>query len=194
MDLFLDLPPVPLGDVPVACYVGSFERTKGVDVLLEAWPKVRQELPHARLLLVGDGTLEPVVSAVAAEDPTIELIGRIERSRLPHVFDRAWVVVVPSRSEGLGRVVLEAMARGRPTIASDVGGLPELVDPGVGVLVPADDPAGLAGAIADLLSSRTGCAKRGEEARRRAERHDPAGEFRRGMQRLALAVAADSRR
>ena len=85
------------------------------------------------------------------------------------VLERAEVVVVPSFGEGFGMVALEAMERGRPVIASDVGGLPEIVDDGrTGLLVPPGDVEALAGAIVELASDPARAAAMGAAGRARA--------------------------
>lgn len=141
-----ETPRVELPEAPVAVYLGALERAKGVDVLDAAWPQVG--VPGARLVVAGEGTL-----AVHADADLRGFVGQDEVARL---IDEATVVVVPSRSEGFGRVIVEAFSRGRGVVASRVGGIPDLVDHGInGLLVPPGDPAALAAALRQVLLDRS---------------------------------------
>jgi glycosyltransferase involved in cell wall biosynthesis len=80
----------------------------------------------------------------------VRFVGPLPRAALYERMAAAHTVVVPSRREGLGLVAVEALALGRPVIASEVGGLPEVVTPGTGMLVPAEDPVALAHALRSL--------------------------------------------
>ncbi len=94
-------------------------------------------------------------------------LGRV--SPVGPLLERSLAVVVPSRGEGFGMVALEASERGRPVIASAVGGLPEIVEDGVtGLVVPPDDPAALAAAILALARGPHRAAAMGAAARARA--------------------------
>ncbi|WP_433331194.1 glycosyltransferase [Spirillospora sp. CA-294931] len=134
---------------PLAVCVGRLTRQKGQDVLLAAWPRVRARCPEARLALVGDGEDLPRLRGLAGPGVTF-----VPGTDDPGAwFGAADVVAVPSRWEGLALVVLEALASGRSVVASAIPGLAEAVPPGAGVLVPAEAPAELAGALAVRLSS-----------------------------------------
>ncbi|HEX7526975.1 MAG TPA: glycosyltransferase, partial [Gaiellaceae bacterium] len=107
------------------------------------------------LRLVGDGTRRDVAEALVRD-----LGVRWDRALAPEevaaALDDAWVLLLPSRSEGMGRVLVEAFTRGRGVIGSRAGSIPDLVADGVsGVLVDPDDPADLADAIVRVLSDRT---------------------------------------
>ncbi|MBW8486895.1 glycosyltransferase [Actinomadura parmotrematis] len=133
----------------LAVCIGRLTRQKGQDVLLAAWPLVRERRPDAELVLVGDGDAADQLRGQAG--PGVLLV--------PAVADpRPWlaaadVVVMPSRWEGLPLAALEALAVGRSLVASDVPGLAEVVAPGRGALVPAEDAAALAAAVAERLSA-----------------------------------------
>ena len=100
-------------------------------------------------------------------DDVVSFLGRV--APVAPVFERAEVVVVPSLGEGFGMVALEAMERGRPVIASAVGGLPEIVDDGVtGLLVPPGDADALGAAIRELAGDRARAAAMGAVGRARA--------------------------
>jgi glycosyltransferase involved in cell wall biosynthesis len=171
-------------DAPLVVCLGRVTRQKGQDVLLAAWPEVRRRCQSAQLQLVGD--VQPGGPAVGL----LELPAGAGWA--PAVLDvRPWlaaadVVAVPSRWEGLALIVVEALAIGRPVVASDVPGIRELVTSSCGALVPADDAAGLAEAIAHRLGRPALMAQEGAEAARSA----PAFDARHTWDRLAALTAA----
>ena len=149
MDLEPFLGPVePLPERPVALFVGVLERYKNVDGLLEAWRLAQPRVPEAQLRIVGIGRLAPLVEAAhVAWTPELPAEGVAE------ALDNASVLVLPSRSEGMGRIIVEALARGRPVLATAVGGIRDLVRDGEnGVLVDSTDPGPLAEALVATLS------------------------------------------
>lgn len=164
-----DAPSAPAG-MPRLAIVGRLIPIKGHDVLLRALAAVRREQPELTLDVVGDGPLEAQLRATVGElglGDAVTFSGRI--SPAASAFEAADIVVVPSFGEGFGMVALEAMERGRPVIASAVGGLPEIVDDGrTGVLVPPGDVDALAAAIRDLTASPARTAAMGAAGRARA--------------------------
>jgi glycosyltransferase involved in cell wall biosynthesis len=158
MDLgpFLPEPPAPLPERPTALFVGVLERYKAVDVLADAWRLAAPRVPGAMLHLVGRGTLRGVPERLVADLPQqTRWTESLQTSEVARALDEATVLVLPSRSEGLGRVVVEAFCRGRGVVGSRVGGIPDLVTDGEnGVLVPPEDPAALADALVRVLSDR----------------------------------------
>jgi glycosyltransferase involved in cell wall biosynthesis len=162
--------PPPLPDVPRLAIVGRLIPIKGHDVLLRALARARERLSGLTLEIAGDGELEPELRATAARlgvDGAVTFLGRV--APVEPVLERAEVVVVPSFGEGFGMVALEAIERGRPVIASDVGGLPEIVDDGrTGLLVPPGDVEALARAIAELAADPARAAEMGAAGRARA--------------------------
>jgi glycosyltransferase involved in cell wall biosynthesis len=158
MDLepFVEREPVALPQQPVALFVGVLERYKAVDVLAEAWRLAAPRVPDAALHLVGRGTLHEVVRELATELPErTRWDERLETPEVATALDAATVLVLPSRSEGLGRVVVEAFCRGRGVVGSRVGGIPDLVEDGeTGILVPPGDAVALADALVRVLSER----------------------------------------
>lgn len=167
LDPFLESPPMPLPEAPVALFVGVLERYKAVDVLAEAWRRAAPRLPGATLYLVGRGAMRDVPAALVAELP--EQARWTESLTTPEVaraLDEATVLVLPSRSEGLGRVVVEAFCRGRGVVGSRVGGIPDIVEDGTtGILVPPEDPAALADALVRVLGDEARAQRLGAAAR-----------------------------
>ncbi len=178
----LDPPPAPpvtraaasaalglAGDGPLVGLVGRAVRQKGVDVLVDAFPRVVAAHPQARLIIVGDGPLRPALERRARGlglGRAVTFTGWVDgAARLMPAFD---VVAIPSRWEGFGLVALEAMAAARPIVASNVDALAEVVVDGVtGVLVPHDDPGALADAVSRLLDDPADAAALGVNGLRR---------------------------
>jgi glycosyltransferase involved in cell wall biosynthesis len=140
-------------DGPIVGVVARLEPEKGHPTLLEAWPLVVAAVPQATLLVVGEGSRREALEAMARELGVADRVvftGR--RDDVPAVTAALDVAVLPSYREALGLTVLEAMALSRPVVASNVGGIPEMIDDGVtGLLVPPRDPEALAAAIVRLL-------------------------------------------
>jgi glycosyltransferase involved in cell wall biosynthesis len=143
-------------------HAGAFTREKGQDVALEAARLLAPRLPHARMLLVGDGPerrnqTEGIAILPGFLDDLSEFYAALD------------LFIMPSRSEGWGLTALGAMANGLAVIATDVGGLPELVEHGnTGWLVPADSPPALADAIEAAASDPARRCEYGRNARERA--------------------------
>jgi glycosyltransferase involved in cell wall biosynthesis len=153
VDVFRTAPVQPLPERPVALFVGVLERYKGLDVLVDAWARVAERLPDARLRLVGRGTLAAAAAALAARFPdTVTWMESLTPAGVASALDEATVLVLPSRSEGLPRVAIEAFCRGRGVVGARAGGIPDIVADGVeGVLVDSADPTALAEALARVL-------------------------------------------
>jgi glycosyltransferase involved in cell wall biosynthesis len=144
-------PLVRVPEEPRAIFVGALERYKNIELLAEAWRMVAARVPGAHLHVVGTGSQAPVVEALRREGA--EWDQRLEPPEVAAAVDRARVLLLPSMSEGLGRVVIEAFARGRAVIGTRAGGIPDIVEDGVnGLLIKPDDPSSLAGAIERVLS------------------------------------------
>jgi glycosyltransferase involved in cell wall biosynthesis len=140
-------------DASIVGVVARLEPEKGHPTLLEAWPSVLAAVPSAHLLVVGEGTqrelLEAQVAALGIE-ASVTFTGR--RDDVPAVTAALDVAVLPSYREAQGLSILEAMALARPVVASAVGGIPEMIEPGrTGLLVPPRDPDALAASIVRLL-------------------------------------------
>lgn len=136
----------PLPASPSLVFVGALERVKGLDILLGA----TRRLGDVRLRVIGRGSL-----AETLDVPGVRHDEWLPARELADVLDESWALVLPSRSEGFGRVVIEAARRARTTVATRVGGIPDLVEDGVtGLLVPPDDEPALAAALRRLLDDR----------------------------------------
>jgi glycosyltransferase involved in cell wall biosynthesis len=158
-----------LDDRPTVVCVGRLCREKGQDILVDAWPAVLERVPDAQLLLVGDGRDADAVRRRAGNG--IRLTGK--RSDVPLWLAAADVVAVPSRFDGMSVALLEAMARGRAVVASDVGGAAEALGDDGGALVRSEDPPALAEALAESLLDPARAVEVGRAARVRVERfHD----------------------
>jgi glycosyltransferase involved in cell wall biosynthesis len=155
-DSFLQEPPRPLPVQPQALFVGVLERYKNVDGLAAAWRRAAPRVPDARLHLVGSGTLQPVVERLVRELPRqTSWAERLAQAEVSATLDESTLLVLPSRSEGMGRVVVEAFCRARPVVGSHVGGIPDLVQDDVnGLLVEPGDLDGLADALVRVLTDR----------------------------------------
>ncbi|MAU59426.1 MAG: glycosyl transferase family 1 [Parvibaculum sp.] len=135
--------------------VGSLEyRAKGVDVLLRACASLNSSNVPVSLEIVGEGILrrelEELVQSLGISD-AVRFAGHLPHDDVFNQMDQCDLFVLASRSEGLPRVVVEAMARGLPVVATSVGGIPELID--VEFLAPPDDAAALADLIGKVVSS-----------------------------------------
>ena len=169
MDLepFLATAPQPQPQRPTALFVGVLERYKALDVLAEAWRLAAPRIPEATLRLVGRGTLHAVAERLVAEGGgRVTWDESLPAPEIARALDEATVLVLPSRSEGLGRVVVEAFCRGRAVVGSRVGGIPDLVTDGeTGLLVPPEDADALADALVRALSDRQLATRLGASAR-----------------------------
>jgi glycosyltransferase involved in cell wall biosynthesis len=153
LDPFISEEPAPLPSGPRALFVGVLERYKAIDVLAAAWPIVLARLPAAGLRIVGRGTMtETVESLVEAFPESVSWVPSVSADAVSGELDAATVLVLPSRSEGLGRVVVEAFCRGRGVVGSRVGGIPDLVTDGeTGLLVPPANASALGDALVRAL-------------------------------------------
>ena len=163
---FTGRPPEPLPSRPTVLFVGMLERSKGVTALADAWGPVAQRIPEARLVVVGRGALRDVVDRLRDNYPgRVEHVEELSPQGVAERMDGATLLVLPSRSEGLGRVILEAFARGRGVVATRVGGIPDLVEHGVnGLLVESGNVQALVDALVTVLSDEAFAARLGAAA------------------------------
>lgn len=166
----LRIPPA----VPVIFGLGRHIAWKGFAFLIEAAARLDEQLPFV-LVIGGQGPESDFLQHQARQmgiGDKVLFPGRIPNEQTPWLYNRAAVFVQPSivdaagNTEGLGVVLMEAMACGTPCVASAVGGIPDLVTDGYnGFLVPSEDPAKLAARISELLSNRELNRQLGENAR-----------------------------
>ena len=152
-DEFRVTPPTPLPARTRLLFVGVLEQYKGVDVLADAWRLAAPRVPDAELHLVGRGSRFDVVEQLLVDVPRqTSWHPALPQAELVHELDRSTALVLPSRSEGLPRIVLEAFCRGRPVVAARSGGIPDAIRDGEnGILVEPESAEALADAIVELL-------------------------------------------
>jgi glycosyltransferase involved in cell wall biosynthesis len=167
--VFLRRPPDRLPERPTALFVGVLESTKNVEGLARAWRVVAQRLPDATLHLIGDGTCRDVAEALVREHGA-RWDRRLSADEVAAAMDESWVLALPSHTEGLGRVLIEAACRGRALVGADRGGIPDIVRTGEnGLLVDPDDFEALAAALLAILSDRSYAERLGAAARETGE-------------------------
>ena len=152
-------------------FVGWLLPIKGPDYLLKAMDYIWPEKPETILVMAGKGDLDVDLRAEALRknvNGKVKFIGwRQDIDELMPVFD---MLVLPSLNEGMGRVLVEAMAAGKPVVASRVGGIPDLIQNGYnGYLVPPADEKALADAILKLLNDRNHARLMGQRGKQRCQ-------------------------
>lgn len=141
-------------DTSSLLFAGRLEYEKGVQVLLEAVPHIRQARPDIELLVAGTGTYEAALQELAGSrrlGSAVSFLGRVMDEELVALFQRVGGVVIPSLYEPFGMVALEAAACGAPLVVSDVGGLGEFAAAGSALTVAPGDAPALADAVTRLL-------------------------------------------
>ncbi len=164
------------GSAPVVCNIANIGHRKGHDVLVGAMSMVRERLPQAQCWIAGSMEHEPrTVEALRGAieqhqlQKNVSLLGR--RRDVPDLLHASDLFVLSSRQEGFPITILEAMAAGKPVIATDVGGCAEaVVDGETGLIVPPEDPEALAEAILSLLQDPGRAEAMGEAGRDRIQR------------------------
>ncbi len=184
--------PLPLEPPTLLC-LGRVVDDKGFDLAIRALADIRRRVPATRLVVAGDGPARAALSGEAAAlglADAVEFTGWVRPEGVPSLLNRATVVIVPSRwQEAFGLVALQAAQMARPVVATDVGGLPEVVlDGSTGLIVPAESPAAIAGAVSALLEDPARARALGLAARARAERTFGFGPFVRAHERLYARV------
>jgi glycosyltransferase involved in cell wall biosynthesis len=167
LSAFADPPVTPIPNARRIVFVGALEAYKNVDGLADAWCTVAGAYPDAMLSIVGDGSRRAVIDKLVADLPEqVTHAPRLGPDEVVAEIDAARALVLPSWPEGLGRVVLEAFARGRPVIGTDGGGIPDIVTDDVdGILIPRADTPALVAALRRVLDDRALVERLGEAAR-----------------------------
>lgn len=152
---------------PLIVFSGRLIEIKGVDVLLRAATHYQRSEPRLMTLIAGMGSASAQLQALARELGLLHVhfLGQLGRDELPALYDIADLAVVPSRVDAMPLAALEALACGTPVLASRVGGLPDVVSPGMGRLVQPGDHLALASAIQELVSRAWKSSHREEIAR-----------------------------
>jgi glycogen(starch) synthase len=176
-DAFTDPGPDPFPKLrgrPRVVFLGRLTRSKGVDTLVAAAARLRT--PGVQVVLVGDGPARAQVEAASRRlgvDGRVHITGFVPHHRTPAVLASADLIVLPSVYEELGTVLVEALQVGLPAVATDVGGIPEVVEHGrTGLLVKPGDPAALAAAIDAVVGDPEVARRMGAAARERAPEYD----------------------
>jgi phosphatidyl-myo-inositol alpha-mannosyltransferase len=166
--------PEPSGSLIL--FLGRMERRKGAAVAVEAFRTLAERRPDAELVLAGEGPERRAVEGSVPEAlrDRVTFVGRVDPAELPEVFGRCAVVCAPSLGgESFGIVLLEAMAAGRPVVASSIPGYAAVARDGVdGILVPPGDAPALASALERVLDDPAAGRAMGERGRERAKRYD----------------------
>jgi glycosyltransferase involved in cell wall biosynthesis len=158
--------------VPLFLYVGNLFHVKGIDVLVDACGKLAAGGMRFVCQMIGQGPLrhelERQIASLGLQQQVI-LAGAKPHAELPDWFRAADALVLPSRSEGVPNVLMEAAACGTPFIASHVGGVPEIAHLGRGELIPPGDAEALAGAMQNVLGSTPAMPTRLQQLRSHAD-------------------------
>jgi glycosyltransferase involved in cell wall biosynthesis len=157
-------------------FVGSLVPVKGVRYLIESMKAIKNNYSNVKLVIIGDGTekheLEKLVIEFGLSD-CVSFVGKVSNHKISQYMIESDIFVLPSLSEGFGIVLLEAMASGLPIIASNVGGIPSLIQNGVnGFLVEPGNPEKIAEKILFLFNDRETMIKISEGNKKAVEKYD----------------------
>jgi glycosyltransferase involved in cell wall biosynthesis len=160
-------------DDVVILYAGRLLHAKGPDVLLEALIQQTNDSINTKVLIAGDGELRESLTKFITENSLNDRVSILGfRSDVPILISLTDLIVLPSRWEGLPMILLEAMAAGKPVVATAVGGVPDVIQDGInGWLVPPENPEMLSKSITTVLSDRDLQIKIGAHARQTIVEH-----------------------
>lgn len=155
-------------DAQVLLFVGNLKPSKGCLDLLDAFIQIASTRPQLMLVFVGDGVARQSLIQRAADarlTGRVRTLGKLDLALLPDWYAASRLLCLPSHSEGLPNVVLEAMACGRPVVATRVGGVAEVLPAFAGILVPPHDTAALVAALLQALTVEWNVQRIAEHAR-----------------------------
>lgn len=156
-------------DAPIVANVARFDETKGQDDLVRAFPRVLESYPDAQLVMTGWGPMKQELASLAAELGVRENVVFLEKVANPYaVFDHADVIAYPSSFEGFSIAILEAMAFGKPVVATEIGPFVEALGADYPV-VPVGDPAAVAAQTVAWLDDRADAQRHGTRLRERVD-------------------------
>jgi glycosyltransferase involved in cell wall biosynthesis len=168
LEQFRPQPHQPGSDVTIGS-VGRLSPEKGLTYLLQAFAQIGAEQPRVRLILAGDGPERQRLERLAARlqlDDRVDFLGDLPHEQVPQVLARLDIFAMPSTYEGFGVAAIEAAAMEVPVVASNVYGIPDVVDDGVtGLLVPPKDVSALAQALRSLIADEERRRQMGRAAR-----------------------------
>jgi glycosyltransferase involved in cell wall biosynthesis len=158
-------------------FVGRFDRHKGADILIEAFATIARKMPATELLFVGpdlglekDGKCWGIKDYIrrvmpAAYRGNVRWLGQLSAEAITKLRKKSFITIIPSRYENFGNVLLESMSFGCPTVASSVGGNPEIMEQERnGLLFQTEDPDDLAGKALRLLGDEVLAERLGKQA------------------------------
>ena len=164
--------PVPAGEILIGCF-GRLVWQKGIEYLIRSVPAVTSKFENTRFVIVGDGPERSYLEKIASEinvSKRVVFTGFVD-NLLPWL-SRVDIVAIPSLQEGFPMITLEAMAMGKPIVATQIDGIAEqLQHRRTALLVPPRSPAALSEAMAALIQNKTLAGELGRKARRSAEEH-----------------------
>jgi N-acetyl-alpha-D-glucosaminyl L-malate synthase BshA len=153
---------------PVVLFVGNLVWQKGVEYLIRAKEFLSED---AEIIIVGYGPMSEELKAIVEFENIEGITFTGARTDVEKIMPAADVFVLPSLSEGRPTVLLEAMASGKPVVATNVGGIPEIVNDKIGILINPEDPVGLAEAVDKILQDRKLQEKMSKAAREQAMKY-----------------------
>lgn len=182
--------------IPLVAMIGVLRSWKGHLVFLRSIRRIREVHPGVRGVFVGDGPFRSVIEDAIRSQGLCEAVHLLgQREDIPEILGGVDVVASASTAaEGIPQALLQALAMRRPVVASDVGGVPEIIHPGeTGWLVPADDPGALADAILEALTDPVKASRLADEGRKVVEERHSLRTMGEQMEQLYRAVAAGRR-
>jgi len=143
---------------PIVLFTGRFVSKKGPHILIQAIPKVLKHVPDAYFVFAGAGDFTPYIKLLKQENVPVNsflCLGYVDSADIPKLYNLSSVYVAPSFEDSLGIRILEAMSCGKAVVASQVGGVPEIISSGQnGIVVPPGESGKLAEEIVNLLEDR----------------------------------------